>query len=63
MSRKRVVAYIIRSGEGRDEVMRREIEIQRDNALDVRTCRTYRRTPRRDHMIRRAAIIWEQETE
>ena len=63
MNRKRIAAYIIRSGEGRDGVMRREIEIQRYDALDVRTCRTYRRTPRRDYMIRRAAIIWEQETE
>ena len=63
MNRKRIAAYIIRSGEGRDGVMRREIEIQRDNMLGVRTCRTYRRTPRRDYMIRRAAAIWEQETE
>ena len=63
MSRKIIVAYIIRSGEGRDGAMRREIEIQRDDMLGVRTRRTYRRTPRRDYMIRRAAIIWEQETE
>ena len=57
--RKRIFAYILRSnGEGV-----REIEIQRVNGDGDITRRTYRRTPRRENMIIRAAAEWNNEQE
>lgn len=56
MNRKRVVAYIIRSGENRQGEPAREIEVQRDDENDERSIRRYRNTTRRRVRIEVAAI-------
>lgn len=60
MNRKRVCAYIVRSGEDRNGQYRHEIEIQRYDEEDARTSRFYRRTPRRVGRLNRASIIWNE---
>lgn len=60
MNRRRVVAYIFRSGENRDGQDIREIEVQRDDK-NGRTIRRYHSTPRRRDLVTRAARNWDRE--